>query len=177
MVPGIMVVHMVLHIIKFVNGFPCWGGVKHFSPGEIMTGCCLHKRDIVLSFGVYCQVAEKVQPRNSLAPWMRAATLVGSLSNLSGGQVFLALDTGHTIIRHHWVALPMPPGVIDCINLLGQREPAMLTFTDRHGRDIGDNNPQDANSVGILDDNSIIIHPQWKSQEWIRIRTQLKLQE
>jgi hypothetical protein len=39
---GIMVVHMELHIIKFVNGFPCRGGVEHFSPGEIMTGCHLH---------------------------------------------------------------------------------------------------------------------------------------
>ncbi len=29
-VPGIMVVHMVLHIIKFVYGFLCQGGVKHF---------------------------------------------------------------------------------------------------------------------------------------------------
>ncbi len=35
----------------------------------------------------------------------------------------------------------------------------MLTFTDREGRDIGDNNPQDADSTGILDDNLIIIHP------------------
>jgi hypothetical protein len=67
-VPGIMVVRMVLHIIKFVNGFPCWGGVKYFSPGEIMTGHRLHKSDIALSFGVYCQVAENIQPQNSLAP-------------------------------------------------------------------------------------------------------------
>jgi hypothetical protein len=35
----------------------------------------------------------------------------------------------------------------------------MLTFTDQQGWDIGDNNPQDADSVGILDDNFIIIHP------------------
>jgi hypothetical protein len=35
----------------------------------------------------------------------------------------------------------------------------MLTFTDRQGRDISDNNPQDADSVGILDDDLIIIHP------------------
>jgi hypothetical protein len=69
------------------------------------------------------------------------------------------LDTGHTIIRHQWVALPMPPAVINPVDLLGQREPAMLTFTNRHGRDIGDNNPQDTDSVGILDDDSIIIHP------------------
>ncbi len=110
-VPGIMVIRMVLHIIKFVNGFPCQGGVKQFSPGEIMTGRCLHKSNIVLSFGVYCQVAENVQPWSSLAPWMQAAILVGSSGNLSGGQVFLALDTGHTIIRHQWVVLPMPPAV------------------------------------------------------------------
>jgi hypothetical protein len=41
-VPGIMVVCMVLHIVKFVNRFPQQGGVKHYSPGEIMTDPCLH---------------------------------------------------------------------------------------------------------------------------------------
>ncbi len=35
----------------------------------------------------------------------------------------------------------------------------MLSFTDQQGRDIGDSNPKDANSVGISDDNSIIIYP------------------
>jgi hypothetical protein len=124
-----------------------------------MTGHCLHKRDIALSFGVYCQVAENIQPWNSLAPRTQAAILMGSLGNLSGGQFFLALDRGHTTIRHQWVALPMPPMVIDCNRVLGQHKPAMLTFTDQHGQYIGDNNPQDADSVQILDDKSIIIHP------------------
>jgi hypothetical protein len=141
-VPGIMVVRMVLHSIKFVNGFPCRGSVKHFSPGEITMGRSLHKSDIALSFGVYCQVAENVQPQKSLAPRTQAAILVGSLGNLSGGHVFFALDTGHVIIRHQWVALPMPPAVIDCVNLLGRHEPAMLTFTNRQGQDIGDNTPR-----------------------------------
>jgi hypothetical protein len=154
-----MIVCMVLHIIKVVNGFPCQGGVKHFSPGEIMMGHHLHKSNIALSFGVYCQVAENVQPWNSLAPRMQAAILVGSSSNLSSGKVFLALDTGHKIIRHQWVALPMSPTVIDCVNLLGQHESAMLTFTIWHDWDFGDNNSQDANSAGILDDDLILIHP------------------
>ncbi len=159
MVPDIMVVRMVLHSIKFVKGLPCWGGVKHFSPDEIMTGHHLHKSNIALSFGVYCQVVENVQPWNNLTPWTQAAILVGNSGKLFGGQVFLALDTGHTIIRHQWVALPMLPAEIDRANLLGQRKPAMLTFINRHIRDISDDNPQDANSVGILDDDSIIIHP------------------
>jgi hypothetical protein len=40
--PGIMVVHMVLHVVKFVNGFPRKGGPKLYSPGEIMTDRRLH---------------------------------------------------------------------------------------------------------------------------------------
>jgi hypothetical protein len=123
-----------------------------------MMGHHLHKSGIVLSFGVYRQVAENVQPQNSLAQRMQASILGGSFGNLLSGQVFLALDTRHTIIRQQWVALPMPPAVIDRVNLLGQRKPAMLVFTNRHGRDINDNNPQDADSVRILDDNLIIIH-------------------
>ena len=81
------------------------------------------------------------------------------MGNLSGGHVFFALDTGHVIIRHQWVALPMLPMVIDCANLVGWCKAAMLTFTNWQGRDIGNNNPQDGNSVGIVDDDLIIIHP------------------
>ncbi len=141
-VPGIMVVRMVLHVVKFVNGFPRRGGPKLYSPGEIMTDRRLHADDLRLGFGTYCQVAEHVEPRNSLAPRTRAAISLGSSGNLSGGQVFLALDTGHTITRHQWVVLPMPPAVIARVNVLGKAEPSILTFTDRHGREIGDY-PQD----------------------------------
>ncbi len=81
------------------------------------------------------------------------------MGNLSGGQVFLALDKGYRISRHQWVALLMPPAVIDRVNLLGQCKPTMLTFTNQHGRDNGDNNLQDTNSIGVLDDDLIIIHP------------------
>ncbi len=49
-VSGIMVVGVVLHIVKFVNGFPWKGGVKHFSPGEIMTNQRLHADDLCLKF-------------------------------------------------------------------------------------------------------------------------------
>jgi hypothetical protein len=32
----------------------------------------------------------------------------------------------------------MPPAVIARVNLLGRAEPSILTFTDRHGCEIGD---------------------------------------
>jgi hypothetical protein len=149
-----MVVRMVLHIVKFVNGFPRWGGVKHYSPGEIMMDCCLNANDLQLSFGVYCQVAENVEPRNSLAPRTRAAISLGNSGNLSGGQMFFALDTGHNITQHQWVLLPMQPAVIAGVNLFGKDEPFILTFTDRHGREIGDH-PQDYEPSGN-DDNSVV---------------------
>jgi hypothetical protein len=149
-VPGIMVVRMVLHIVKFVNGFPRRGGLKHYSPGEIMTDRRLNASDLKLSFGVYCQVAENVEPRNSLAPRTRAAISLGNSGNLSGGQMFLALDTGHTINRYQWVLLPMPSTVIARVNLFGKDEPSILTFTDRHGREIGDHPPSEN------DDDSVV---------------------
>ncbi len=93
-----MVVRMVMHIVKFGNGFPWKGGVRHFSSGEIMMGWRLHANDLSLGFGVYCQVAENVEPRNSLAPRMRAAILLGNSGNLSGGQIFLALDTATQLL-------------------------------------------------------------------------------
>jgi hypothetical protein len=114
-----MVVRMVLFIIKFLNGFPRPGGVKHYSPGKIMTNRCIHANNIVVSFGVYCQIAKNVESRNSLAPRTRGAILLGNSGNLSGGQMFLALDTGATVIRHQWVVIPMPSSVIDRVNFIG----------------------------------------------------------
>jgi hypothetical protein len=149
-----MVVCMVLHIVKFVNEFPWKGRLKHFSPGEIMTNQRLHADDLRLRFGTYCQVAENVEPRNSLAPCTRAAILLGHLGNLSGGQLFVALNTGHTITWHQWAVLPMPPAVIARVNLLGKVEQSILTFTDRHGREIGDYS-QDPEPVE--DDDALIV--------------------
>ncbi len=153
-----MVVHMVLHIIRFVNGFPHRGGVKHYSPGEIMTNRCIHANNVVVSFGVYCQIAKNVEPRNSLAPRTRGAILLGNSSNLSGGHMFLALDTGATVIRHQWVVLPMPSSVIDVVNFIGWHEPSILTFTNRHGQDIVEN-PQDTDLDRNEDLESVVADP------------------
>ncbi len=48
----------------------------------------------------------------------------------------------------------MPPTVIARVNLLGKAEPSILTFTDRHGREIGDY-PQDPEPVE--DDDTLIV--------------------
>ncbi len=155
--PGIMVVYMELHIMKFVNGIP-WRGlcVKHYSPGEIMMDCCLNANNCKLSVGVYCQVAENAESTNSLAPRARAAISLGNSGNLLGSQMLLALDTGHTITQHQWVVLPLPPAVIAQVNLLGNIEPSLLTFTNQCGREICDH-PQDF-EPSEDDDGSVVEH-------------------
>ena len=55
---------------------------------------------------------------------------MGPSGNLSGGQCFLALDTGKLIVRNHWKELPIPLAVIDRVNVLGRVERSMLVFTD-----------------------------------------------
>jgi len=114
----------------------------------------LNVNDLQLSFGVYCQVAENVEPRNSLAPRTRAAISLVNSGNMSGGQMFFAVDTGHSINQHQWVSLPMPPAVIARVNLFGKNEPSIFTFTDRHDHEIGDH-PQDYEPSGN-DEDSVV---------------------
>ncbi len=103
-------------------------------------------------------MAEHIEPWNSLAPRTMAAISLGNSGNLLGGQMFLALDTGHTITQHQWVLHPMSPAVIARVNLLDKVEPSILTFTDWHGWEIGDH-PQDLEPCGD-DDGSADEHLQ-----------------
>jgi hypothetical protein len=50
----------------------------------------------------------------------------------------MALNSGKKIVRRSWDVIPMPDLVIDRVNALGRDQPHHMTFTDRHGRLIGD---------------------------------------
>ncbi len=56
------------------------------------------------------------------------------------------------------MVLPVPPTVIDHVNLLGINEPSILTFTNRHGQDIGDL-AQDFEPRADEDEDFFIAHP------------------
>ncbi len=58
---------------------------------------------------------------------------MGPSGNLSGGQRFLALDTGKMVVRNRWKELSMSLAVIDHVNLLGHAKRSLLVFTDHHG--------------------------------------------
>lgn len=50
----------------------------------------------------------------------------------------MALNTGKKIVRRSWDVILMSDMVIVRVNALGSDQPEQLTFTDRHGRLIGD---------------------------------------
>ena len=139
--PKILTIHLVLTAVKMMGYFRTKNCVSdRVSPRTIMTGQVLDaKRDLCLRVGQYVQTHEEDKPRNSNAARTLAAICMGRTSNVQGGFKFLKLSTGEKITRFDWTPLPMPDTVIDRVNALGAKQPELLTFTDRKGRIIGDN--------------------------------------
>ncbi len=151
---ALMLICIVLHTMQFMNSFPRKGGLKHYPSSAIMTGAKLHMSQLQLKFGSYYQVAEDVTPRNSLAARTCRAISMGLSGNLSGGQRFLALDTGKLIVRNCWKELPMPLAVINHVNVLGRAEWSMLVFNDCLGCAIGNYKPT-VNKAGEEDESVV----------------------
>ena len=138
-IPALVLIQMVLQTLPFMNSFPQKGGLKHYPPSAIMMSVQLHMciSQVQLKFGNYCQVAEDVTPCNSLAAHTHGAISMVPSGILSGGQCFLALDTGKRIVRNCWNELPMLLDVINSANVLGHAKCSMLVFTDCLGQAIG----------------------------------------
>jgi hypothetical protein len=139
-IPKIMAVHIVLNVVKLLNFFPTKGGLSEtLSPKTIISGETLdYKKHLSLQIRQYCQVHEEDNSRNSQLARTKGAISLGPSGNLQGGFKFIALNTGKKIVRRSWDVIPMPNVVIARVNALGSDQPHQITFTDRHGRLIGD---------------------------------------
>jgi hypothetical protein len=83
-------------------------------------------------------VHEEDNLHNSQIARTKGAISLGPIGNLQGGLKFMALNSSKKIVRHSWDVIPMPDLMIDRVNALGRDQPHHMTFTDRHGRLIGD---------------------------------------
>jgi hypothetical protein len=83
-------------------------------------------------------VDEEENPRNSQIARTKGAISLGPSGNIQGVFKFMALNSGKKIVRRSWDVIPMPDLMIDRVNTLGRDQPQHMTFTDRHGRLIGD---------------------------------------
>jgi hypothetical protein len=96
------------------------------------------KKHLSLQIGQYCQVHEEDTHRNGQVARTKGAISLGPSGNLQGGFKFMALNSGKKIVRRSWDVIPLPDVAINCVNELGKDQPRLMTFTDRHGRLIGD---------------------------------------
>jgi hypothetical protein len=139
-IPKLMMIHIVLNVVKLLNSFPTKGGVSDtLSPKTIMSGETLYfKKHLSLQIGQYCQVHEEDTPQNSQVARTKGEISLGPSGNVHGGFKFMALNSGKKIVRCSWDMIPLPDVVINRVNELGKDQPRLMTFTDRHGRLIGD---------------------------------------
>jgi hypothetical protein len=135
-----VVIHIVLNVVKLLIFSPTKGGVSDtLSPKTIMSGYMLDfKKHLSLQIGQYCQVHDEYTPRNSQVARTKGAISLGPSVNLQGGFKFMSLNSGKKTVRRSWDVIPLPDVVINRVNELGKDQPRLMTFTDRHGRLIGD---------------------------------------
>jgi len=135
---------MVLHASRVMNYFPMSGGIEHYSPRMIMRDEQLSMDELWLPFGAYVQVKEPSTQTNSMLSRTRGAIALGPSGNTTGGQVFMALDTGQLIRRSQYRVIPVTAEVRARVEQLGANEPRHLTKYNRHGEIIGDGPASDA---------------------------------
>ena len=119
---------------------PTKGGISEsLSPKTVISGKTLDFRNhLRLQLVHYCQIHEEEIPHSIQAPITKGEICLGPSGNLQGRCNFMALNSGKKIFRRKWDFIPMPDTVITRINTLGVNQPKLLTFTDKHGRLIGD---------------------------------------
>ena len=137
-IPGVIIVRMVQVCTMTLIMFPRKGGRKHFSPNMIVTNRRVLMDQLRIRFGSYVQVWEPSTQTNDMKMWRRGAIALGPSTTSTTSYLFMALDTGKIISRAQFTEIPMTERVIKRVNQLGLSEPAMLTWMNLRGEDIGD---------------------------------------
>ena len=138
--PRVLLVHLLKNCTLWLNAFPAADGVSSMhSPHFLLTGRELSfDKHAVLEFGSYVQTHE--EHSNGMEPHTMGAICLGPTGNAQGGHWFFSLTSGSRIVRHHWIALPMPQEVILRISQIGRAQgmPSRITYANRQGDEISD---------------------------------------
>lgn len=134
--PQIMLVHLLHHVVMWLNNFPVKNGVSdRFSPREIILRHKLnYKKHCRAPFGSYCEVHEDNYPTNSTKSRGIPTICLGPTGNIQGTHSFLNLSTGLVIKRRHFTELPLPDSVIKRVETLADKSnvSSNLVFANRH---------------------------------------------
>ena len=126
----------------WINTFPPKGGnINIYSPRLIIVRKKLDwKKDCHIKFGQYYQVKEYPHHLNDVnTKRITGAVAPNSKNNDQGGYFFMSLTTGNIILRHAWQEVPILSYVIKWVEKSTKEKDKNLTFTNRHGNTINDN--------------------------------------
>ena len=135
--PELVVVHLVMFCLLWLNFFPPSGGISPtLSPEAIVKGrgvdSKLHCR---VPFGGYVQVQTPNGPtNNALTSRTVGAIALGPTGNSQGTYKFMSLLTGRLIKGRSFTILPMPSDVQEKVKELATKQPKEMTFGDRDGK-------------------------------------------
>ena len=152
-IPKRMLVELVFFFV--LNSFLAHDGVSAtLSPRSIVHGTNIDfAKHAKLEFGSYVQAHEEHD--NTMATRTTGAIALRPTGNNQGGYYLYSLSTGKVLNRYHWTVLPMPNEVIDRVHVLARRAAADLTFADRDGAVIpNDDDDDDTDHDYVPDDDS-----------------------
>ena len=135
-IPHQMLLHLLHHIVMWLNNFLVSGGVSdRFSPRELIL--CHHLdyfHHCKALFGSYCETHEENTPTNSMQSRTMPAICLGPTGNMQGTYNFLNLATGLIVKRRCFHEIPAPDSVIKRVNDLATKNgvSSTLVFANRH---------------------------------------------
>ena len=146
-IPKRMLVELVYFSVFWLNSFPARDGVSTtLSPRAIVHGTNIDfAKHAKLEFGTYVQAHEEHD--NTMATRTTGAIALRPTGNNQGGYYLYSLSTGKVLNRNHWTVLPMPNDVIDRVHVLARRAAADLTFADRDGAVIPNDDDDDNDDI------------------------------
>jgi hypothetical protein len=152
--PRIMVIHLLMTVIFYINSFIWKKGVSPFlSPLTILEGVVLdYNLHFQVIFGEYAQTYEVTT--NTMKRRTVGSIALGPTGNLQGGVRFYSLVTGRILQRDRksYTPLKMPEDAILRVNSLTKKSVPGLQFGDRNNI-IDANIDNDNDTTGVNDDD------------------------
>ena len=160
-IPNIMVIHMIITVVFYINAFVWRQGVSQFlTPMTIVEGVLLdYNLHFSVIFGEYAQVYEGTY--NNMRLRTVGAIALGPSGNLQGGVRFYSLLTGKILHRdkESFDILKMPHDSIKRLEYMSRSSPLGLIFGDRNNVTINDDIEADDNTGVSMDTDINGTHP------------------
>jgi hypothetical protein len=152
-IPRIMIIHMLVSVMFYVNAFIWKKGVSPFlSPMTILEGVVLdYNLHFQVIFGEYAHTYEETT--NNMKRQTVGSIALGPTGNLQGGVRFYSLVTGRILQRdrNSFTLLKMPEDAIRRMKTLSKKSAPGLQFGDRSNIDSDLNS--DVDITGVIDDD------------------------